>query len=129
MRFSLTNKIKSFIKPASLVLLALLAAPAALAADAPAPNPFGQLVMLAVFIGLMYLLLIRPQSKRQKEHRDLITSLNKDDEVLTSGGITGKIKDINDQFITLVIANNVEVMLQKPAVTAVLPKGTLKNIQ
>jgi len=121
MRFSFAHKIK-------LSTLLGLTSPMAMAADASSPNPFGQLVMLAVFIGLMYLLLIRPQSKRQKEHRDLLSSLNKEDEVITSGGITGKIKEINEQFITLVIAQNVEVMLQKPAVTTVLPKGTLKNI-
>lgn len=100
----------------------------ALAQDGPAPNPFGQLVMLGVFIGLMYLLLIRPQSKRQKEHRELVSNLSKGDEVLTNGGLTGKIVDINEQFITLAIASNVEVMMQKPAVTAILPKGTLTNL-
>lgn len=114
----------------SVFILALIL-PGAQAADSAgaAANPFGQLIMLAVFIGLMYFLLIRPQTKRQKEHRDLISSLNTGDEVLTSGGMMGKIIEINEQFITLAIANNVEIMLQKPAITGVLPKGTLKNLQ
>ena len=92
-------------------------------------NPFGQILMLAIFIGLMYLLLIRPQTKRAKEHRDLVNSINQGDEVITSGGLTGRISAIEEQFVTLTIASNVEVVVQKPAVTAVLPKGTLKNLQ
>ena len=105
--------------------------PTAYAAEgaAGATNPMGQILMLAIFIGLMYLLLIRPQTKRAKEHRDLVNSINQGDEVITSGGLTGRIKAIEEQFITLTIANNVEVVVQKPAVTSVLPKGTLKNLQ
>lgn len=119
----------SYVSMISVTALILPGAQAADSASAAAGNPFGQLIMLAVFIGLMYFLLIRPQTKRQKEHRDLISSLNAGDEVLTSGGVMGKIIEINEQFITLAIAHNVEIMLQKPAITGVLPKGTLKNLQ
>jgi preprotein translocase subunit YajC len=71
-------------------------------------------------------MLIRPQMKRAKEQRTMIAALAKGDEVLTNGGLLGRIEDIADQFVTLEIAPNVTVRLQKQAISAVLPKGTLK---
>lgn len=85
-----------------------------------------------LFIGgmflLFYLILWRPQAKRAKEHRELVTSLTKGDEVLTSGGILGKVTKVNDEYIVVEVAEGVELSLQKSAVAAALPKGTIKSI-
>ena len=77
----------------------------------------------------MYFLVIRPQSKRAREHRNLIADLQTGDEVLTSGGILGKIIKIADNFVILKIAENVEVKVQKSAVVMNLPKGTEKTVE
>ncbi|MGD0466480.1 MAG: preprotein translocase subunit YajC [Gammaproteobacteria bacterium] len=88
----------------------------------------GQIIMIAVLLGGMYFLMIRPQSKRAKEHSNLLSGLVKGDEVVTTGGLVGKINKIVDQFLILIIAEGVEVTVQKQAVSFVLPKGTLKSI-
>lgn len=100
---------------------------AAQSAAAPAGGGPGFFIMMAVTGLVMWFVLIRPQMKRQKEHRELITKLSKGDEVLTSGGIAGRIDDIGDNFITVEIADNTKIKLQKNAISAVLPKGTLKS--
>ena len=105
------------------------AAPAAAITAAPAAHqssPWGTVIMLVVFFAIFYFLLIRPQSKRAKQQRQLLSSLNKGDEVMTSGGLMGKITDIEDNIISIEIAQNVVIKVQKPSVTATLPKGTLK---
>lgn len=86
------------------------------------------LPMLVIFIVVFYFLLIRPQSKRAKEHRKLLEGLAKGDEVVTTGGLAGKIVKITDDFIVISIADNVEVTFQKAAIATVLPKGTLKAV-
>jgi preprotein translocase subunit YajC len=96
------------------------------AAPAAAPNPLMSFLPLVILFGIFYFMLIRPQMKRAKEQRAMISALAKGDEVLTNGGILGRIEDIADQFVTLEIAPNVTVKLQKQAISAVLPKGTLK---
>ena len=96
------------------------------AGAAPAANPLVQFLPLIVLFGVFYFMLIRPQMKRAKEQRAMITALSKGDEVLTNGGLLGRIEDIADQFVTLEIASGVSVKLQKQAISAVLPKGTLK---
>ncbi len=109
-------------------LLDFLVSPAA--AQTAAPPPGGgmlQLVMLGVMFVVFYMLLIRPQMKRAKEHRELVAKLQKGDEVLTSGGLAGRIEDIGDSFVTVEIADRVSIKVQRGAVTAVLPKGTLKS--
>jgi len=73
--------------------------------------------------------MIRPQMKRAKEHKTLLEALQKGDEVVAAGGMLGRISKINENYVTLEIADNVEVQVQRPAVQLVLPKGTLKNIQ
>jgi preprotein translocase subunit YajC len=77
--------------------------------------------------GFMYFTMIRPQTKRQKEHRQMVSSLAKGDEVVSNGGIAGRVDDVGDTFITVEIAPNVKIKLQKSAVQQVLPKGTLKS--
>jgi len=87
----------------------------------------GLLPLVAIF-GVFYFLLIRPQQKRQKEHRDLVANLKKGDEVATAGGLLGKIVDVKDNFVRLELANDVVVTLQKHTVSNVLPKGTIKSV-
>ncbi|WP_243402363.1 preprotein translocase subunit YajC [Tamilnaduibacter salinus] len=88
----------------------------------------GQIIFFAGFILIFYLLIWRPQSKRAKEHKALMAGLNKGDEVVTSGGVAGKITKVTDDFIVLEVADNVEMTVQKVAVASALPKGTLKDI-
>lgn len=97
------------------------------AAPAGAPgNPIlSFLPLIALFI-IFYFLMIRPQMKRQKEHRNLVSALAKGDEVVTNGGMAGRVDEVGESFLTVEIAPNVKVKLQKGAVSQVLPKGTLK---
>ena len=113
-------------------LLDLLISPAhAQAAGQAAPGGlFGGglgLLFPLLLIGVMYFLMIRPQMKRQKEHKAMLDKLNRGDEVITSGGVAGTITDIGDNFVTVEIADNVRVRVQKGAIGNVLPKGTLKS--
>jgi preprotein translocase subunit YajC len=99
------------------------AAPAAGAAG----NPLMTFLPLIVLFGLMYFMMIRPQMKRQKEHRAMLSALAKGDEVVTNGGIAGRVEDVGESFLTVEIAPNMKVKVQKGAVSQVLPKGTLKS--
>ena len=101
---------------------------AADAAAAPAPNPLINFVFLGGFIVIFYFLIWRPQSKRAKEQKALIESLGKGDEVMTNSGIIGKITKIDDLYVAVQVADNVELKMQKSAIAAVLPKGTIKSI-
>jgi preprotein translocase subunit YajC len=96
--------------------------------QAPQSEGTFSLVMIAAIFVLFYFMLIRPQNKRAKEQRDMIGQLKKGDEIITSGGILAKITGIDDQYIKANIADGVEISLQKGAVSAVLPKGTLKSL-
>lgn len=106
----------------------------AYAADAPAAaqpqqgGGFSLILMFGIFILFMYFVMWRPQSKRAKEHRDLIGSLAKGDEVVTAGGILGKINKVTDSYAVLTLADNVEITIQKSSIVSALPKGTLKSI-
>ena len=88
------------------------------------------LIMLAVFGLVFYFMIYRPQAKRVKEHKSLMSELSKGDEVLTQGGIVGKIVKVSDEkdFIVVSIAEGTEVTVQKGAINAVLPKGTMKSL-
>ena len=86
------------------------------------------LFIIVAFALVFYFIVWRPQSKRAKEHRDLISSLNKGDEIVTNGGVLGKITKVDEQFLVVEVAENVELKLQKGAVAAALPKGTIKSI-
>jgi len=80
-----------------------------------------------ILIAVMYFLMIRPQMKRQKEHRAMLDKLSRGDEVITSGGIAGTVVEVGENFVTVEVADNVRVRVQKGAVGNVLPKGTLKS--
>jgi preprotein translocase subunit YajC len=82
-------------------------------------------VMLIVFFLFIYFGVWRPQSKRAKEQQALLAQLAKGDEVMTAGGMLGRITKLNDQYISLAVTNQVEIMIQKSSVISVLPKGTL----
>ena len=98
------------------------------AGPAAGPSMVGQLVMLGGFVLIFWLLIWRPQSKRAKEHKSLLESISKGDEVVTTGGIVGKVVGVADEFVTLQVSNNVELKFQKSSVAATLPKGTMKAI-
>lgn len=116
-----------------MTLLDLLISPAyAQAAGQPASGGLfggglGGLLFPVVLIGVMYFLMIRPQMKRAKEHRAMLEKLGTGDEVITNGGIAGTVREIGDSFITVEIADNVRVRLQRAAIANVLPKGSLKS--
>lgn len=104
---------------------ALAATPAAPAAQAD--GTFSLIMIVAIFV-LFYFMLIRPQNKRAREHRELISKLQKGDEIVTTGGMLARVTDLDEQYIKVTIAEGVEVRFQRNAVSAVLPKGTLKSI-
>ncbi len=86
----------------------------------------GFLPLILIFV-VFYFMLIRPQMKRAKEHRQMVSALGKGDEVVTNGGLLGRITDIDESFVTLKVADNVEIKLQRHAVANVMPKGTMKS--
>jgi preprotein translocase subunit YajC len=94
---------------------------------AAAPNPIMSFLPLVILFGVFYFMLIRPQMKRAKEQRAMVAALSKGDEVLTNGGLLGRIDDISEQFVSLEIAAGVIVRMRRDAVSAILPKGTLKS--
>ena len=86
------------------------------------------LAPLVIIFVVFYFLLIRPQSKRQKEHKELIGNLSKGDEVTTAGGMLGKVTEVKDDFVKLQVADNVVVTVQKHTIGAIMPKGTIKSV-
>ena len=100
------------------------------AGAAPAGGGMEMIIMLAVFGLVFYFMIYRPQAKRVKDHKNLMTALSKGDEVLTQGGIVGKIVKVSDEkdFLVVSIAEGTEVTVQKGAINAVLPKGTMKSL-
>lgn len=104
-----------------------LADTANVAAAQPTEGPFSMIMVVAIFV-LFYFMLIRPQSKRAKQHKELVSNLKKGDEIITAGGILGKVVSIDDQYVKLAAAQGVEIVMQRNSVTTVLPKGTLESI-
>jgi preprotein translocase subunit YajC len=106
--------------------------PAAYAdAAAPAAGAAGtgfEWIFLVGFLVIFYLMIWRPQAKRAKEQKNLLGNLQKGDEVVTSGGIAGKINKVTDDFVVIEVSDTVELKIQKGAIAATLPKGTLKAI-
>ncbi|HEU4618355.1 MAG TPA: preprotein translocase subunit YajC [Gammaproteobacteria bacterium] len=97
---------------------------------APTSNPLVGFLPLIVIFVLFYFLLIRPQSKKQKEHRQMLDALGKEDEVVTGGGLLGKIVDVGEQFVTVEFGDgdrSVRMKVQKSTIAAVVPKGTIKT--
>jgi preprotein translocase subunit YajC len=101
------------------------------AGTAADPGMMGNLTTflpLVLMFVVMYFLMIRPQQKRAKEQRSMMDALAKGDEVITAGGILGKVSKVNDTYVTVEIAANTEIVVQKNSITTLLPKGTLKSL-
>lgn len=102
-------------------------APAAAASGGDFMSQLMGMAPLALMFVVLYFVMIRPQMKRQKEHRTMVSALAKGDEVVSNGGIAGRVDEVGESFLTVEIAPNVKIKLQKSAVQQVLPKGTLKS--
>lgn len=89
---------------------------------------FPTLIMVGLFFVFMYFMIIRPQNKRQKEHRQLMESLDKGNEIITNGGVAGKIREVGENFLVVEVAKGVEIRVQKSSVSGVVPKGTLESL-
>jgi preprotein translocase subunit YajC len=100
-------------------------APAAAAGGDMQSTLMSMLPLLLMFL-VLYFVMIRPQMKKQKEHRTMIDALAKGDEIITAGGFVGRVSKLGDGFLTIEIANGVEVQMQRSAVIQVLPKGSMK---
>ena len=102
----------------------------AAAEGAPADNPFSMVFMLLVFGAVFYFMIYRPQARRTKEHKNLMENIGKNDEVLTTGGLIGRVTKISDEneYVQIELNENNTIVIKKDFITAVLPKGTLKSI-
>jgi preprotein translocase subunit YajC len=96
-------------------------------AGAPAGNPLGSLLLIVPMLVVMWFILIRPQQKKQKEHRAMVDALAAGAEIVTGGGVLGKVTEVGEQFLTVEVADGVQVKVQKHSIAAVLPKDTIKN--
>ncbi len=101
-------------------------APAAAAAGSDMQSSLMSMLPLVLMFVVLYFVMIRPQMKKQKEHRAMIDALAKGDEIATAGGMLGKVTKLGEGYLSLEIANGVEVQLQRSAVVQVLPKGSIK---
>lgn len=93
----------------------------------PGGGIFEFAIMIGIFFAIMYFMIIRPQSKRAKEHKQLLESLTRGDEVVTSGGVLGKVTDVGESFVQLEVASGVDIKVQKHAIASVMPKGTIRS--
>ena len=98
------------------------------AAEAPQAGGIRSMLPLFILFAVFWFFLIRPQMKQSKEHRTMVEALAKGDEIVTNGGMLGKIKEVGDNFIVLEIAKEVQVKIQKNAISATMPKGTIKTL-
>ena len=113
----------------SLLMSDALADTAKAAAPSTMQGLMSVLPMIVLLVLFMYLMVIRPQSKKAKEHKNLMSSLQKGDEVITIGGILGKIEKISDDLVLISIADNTNITVQKGAIANILPRGTIKTMQ
>jgi len=109
-------------------VLDFILSPAYAQTAAQQPSPLFQFAPLVVLIVLFYFMLIRPQMKRAKETKAMLGALAKGDEVLTAGGLAGKIANLGEVYVSVEIADNVVIKVQKGSISSVLPKGTLKAL-
>ncbi len=106
----------------------LISAAHAQSGAASQPSMIAQLLPLGILVVLFYFMLIRPQSKRNKEHKELMANLAKGDEIVITGGVAGKISEVGEVYLSVEVAEGTEIKVQKAAVAQVLPKGTLKQL-
>ena len=98
-------------------------------AGAPPGGDLWSMLPIVLMFVVLYFIMIRPQMKRAKEHKAMIDALQKGDEVVAAGGIVGAVTKVGDNYVSVRIAENVEIRVQRPAIQVVLPKGTLKTIE
>ncbi|MCP5142756.1 MAG: preprotein translocase subunit YajC [Chromatiales bacterium] len=110
-----------------ILLVTLIAGPALAEGAPPEPNFLVQMAPLIIIFVIFYFMLIRPQSKRAKEHKAMVEALQKGDELVTNGGLLGKITKVGENYIDLEIADNVVVKVQRGQIAALMPKGTIKS--
>jgi preprotein translocase subunit YajC len=91
-------------------------------------DPFLSFLPLILIFGVFYFLLIRPQNKRQKEQKEMVANIGVGDEVVTAGGVLGKVVDVKEQFVRVQVADGVELKIQRNTIGAVMPKGTIKSV-
>jgi preprotein translocase subunit YajC len=101
--------------------------PAYAQAAAPAGGSFSPFILMIGLFVVFYFMIIRPQNKKQKEHREMVEALGAGDEVVTSGGLLGKVTAVGEQFLDVEVAQNVTLKVQRHTVTAIMPKGTIKS--
>ena len=111
------------------ILNVLIPTAAAQQAGASASGELGLMNLLfpIILIGAFYFLLIRPQTKRAKEHKQMVDALKKGDEVVSGGGVLGRITEVGENFVQVEIAENVQIKIQKQSISSLMPKGTYKN--
>jgi preprotein translocase subunit YajC len=97
-------------------------------AGAGAESSLMTFLPLLLMFAVLYFIMIRPQMKRQKEHRNMLSAMAKGDEVITNGGVVGKVSKVGEAYVGVEIADGVEITVQKSAVTTILPKGTIKSL-
>ena len=88
----------------------------------------GAILPLVLFLGIFWFLLLRPQQKRQKEHKTMIAAVKKGDEIVTNGGLLGKVTEVGDTFVSVEIAEGMEVNVQRVSIASLMPKGTIKSL-
>jgi preprotein translocase subunit YajC len=99
------------------------------AQGAPATSdPLLSMLPLVLLFVVFYFFLIRPQSKRQKEHKEMVSKLAVGDEIVTAGGVLGKVTELGDQFVQVEVADGVRIKVQRHTIGGVMPKGTIKNV-
>jgi len=108
-------------------ILDFLISPAFAQQQQPQGGNFTFLFMMIAIFAIFYFLIVRPQNKKQKEHREMVAALTTGDEVVTAGGILGKVAVVGEQFLDVEVANNVTIKVQRHTIAAVLPKGTVKS--
>ena len=96
-------------------------------AAAPGGAPYGDFIFIILLFVVFYFLLIRPQNKRQKEHREMVANLSVGDEVVTAGGVLGKVTELSEQFVQVEVADGVVLKVQRHTIGGVMPKGTVKS--
>ena len=105
----------------------LIPAAWAQASAAPTTGQYSSLLIPIAFVAILYFMMIRPQQKKAKDHQAMVSKLSAGDEVVTSGGILGRIVEVGDAFLTIEVADGVRVKVQRGQVTSLMPKGTLKS--